>query len=103
MGQNCGLTHAARYNPMPKLMPKNTMETPLTDRREIDMDKRDLTPIAKLPEYARLCRELETALRGMMEMHGDMWDRGYVDDRVARAAAFLSLHNTPAQEGESLS
>jgi len=53
------------------------------------MDKRDLPSSAKLPEYARLCRELETALRGMMEMH-----YGYVDDRAAMAAALLSLHNT---------
>ena len=85
-------------------MQKNAMETPLTDRREIDMDKRDLPPSAKLPEYARLCRDLETALRGMMEMHGDLWDHGYVDDRAARAAALLSLHNaramTPATESD---
>jgi len=33
MGQGCGLTHRAGFNPPLKLMQKNTMETPLTDSK----------------------------------------------------------------------
>ena len=40
----------------------NEMPTPITDEAEISMDRRDLTPIAKLPEFAKLARTLEREL-----------------------------------------